>query len=427
MRKLGKYSRSVSIIGVGATPFMNTLKDPETAGLSEGELFGYAAIAAMKDAGIGAKDIQAYFHGQAGPIATSDYTTANVHVNDWFGCRGLGSYSHSQACCTGYLALDLAVQSVASGKNDFVLSGCVDFGASDFVDQMPAHFRQRLTQENFLRNVQRVYDRAYTRQFGAGEFIPFDDAIAYYRRKYGVGAELMDDALNALAVSNRRNAARHPLALHRTEFAEIAREAGFDDVMAYMRSPEHNPRLSEYMRRYHFESRADGAAACIVCPTEMAHQFKQKPIEVLGFGNCLMEAMTPHLEIMATRESCRQVFEVTGVTPEEIDLLLVNDFFISSSLVAAEESGYIPAGQAWHYALEGRTAFDGDKPINTNGGRCSYGHAHAASGMADVYEAVTQMRGQSGENKLNKLPRTSMLRGFGGGQNLCAAILRTVE
>lgn len=427
MVKIGKYSRSVSIIGVGATPFMNGLKNPETSGLTEGELFGYAAIEAMKDAGIRAKDIQAYFHGQAGPIATSDYTSANIHVNDWFGCRGLGSYSHSQACCTGYLALDLATQAVASGKWDFVLTGGIDFGCSDFVEGMPAHFRQPLTQERFLRNIKRVYDRAYNRQFGAGEYIPFDDTIAYYRRKYNVSAEIMDDAMNALAISNRRNAARHPLALHRREYAELAREAGFDDVMEYMRSPEHNPKLSEYVRRSGFEARADGAAVCIVCPTEYAHQFKQKPIEVLGFGNSVVEAMTSHLEIKGTQEACRQVYEMTGVKPEEIDLLLVNDFFLSSCFLAAEESGYIPSGEVWNYALAGRTAFDGDKPINTNGGRCSYGHAHAASGVADIYEAVIQMRGQAGERQVKKVPQTTMLRGFGGGQNLCAAILRTVE
>ena len=51
MGKLGKYSRSVSIIGVGCTPFMYTVDNPETDGLTEGEMFGYAALKAMEDAG----------------------------------------------------------------------------------------------------------------------------------------------------------------------------------------------------------------------------------------------------------------------------------------------------------------------------------------------------------------------------------------
>ena len=427
MRRLGKYSRGVSIIGVGCTPFMNTLKDPETNGLTESELYGYAAIAAMKDAGIGAKDIQTYFHGQASSVPTSDQTSANVHVNDWFGTHGLGSYSHQQACCTGYLALDLAAQSVASGKYDFVLSGCVDMGADVFVPGKPAHFRQRLSTDGFQAMVERTYDRAYCRHFEAGEFIQHDDVVAYYMKTRKLTAEQIDDALNAMAINNRRNASRNPLALRRKEYAEIAKEAGFDDVMEYMRSPEHNGKLSEYLRRSGFEERADGAAACVVCPTEMAHKFKQKPIEVLGVGNSVVEAMHPHLEIEATQEACRQVYELTEVKPEEIDLLLVNDFFITSGIIAAEESGYIPRGEAWKYALAGRTCFDGDKPINTSGGRCSFGHAHAASGMSDVYEAVIQMRGQAGEHQVKKLPRTTLLRGFGGSQNVCVPILRTAD
>lgn len=238
----------------------------------------------------------------------------------------------------------------------------------------------------------------------------------------------MDEALNAIAVNNRRAAAHHPLAELRTEYSEIAKKAGYDDVMAYMRSDEHNYKVTEYLRRDAMEARADGAAACIVCPTEIAKQYCDKPIEILGIGNCVLEAMTPHLEIVGTREVFRQVYEVTGVKPEEIDLLMTNDFFMSSAFVAAEESGYIPAGQVWDYALAGRTAFDGDKPINTNGGRCSFGHAHAASGLADIYETVLQMRGLANERQVKKLPKTALIRGFGGGShNLCAIILRTVE
>ncbi len=60
MVKLGKYSRSVSIIGVGCTPFMSIVGNPEAEGLTEGELFGYAALEAMQDAGIESQDIDYY-------------------------------------------------------------------------------------------------------------------------------------------------------------------------------------------------------------------------------------------------------------------------------------------------------------------------------------------------------------------------------
>ena len=152
-----------------------------------------------------------------------------------------------------------------------------------------------------------------------------------------------------------------------------------------------------------------------------------KPIEVLGVGCAACEAITPHFEVNATEEAVRQVYEVTGVKPEEIDVFYSNDFIITSHLISAEIAGYLPYGEGWKYICEGRTAYDGDKPINTNGGRTAFGHAHAASGLADLYEAVRQMRGEAGEAQMKKIPKTAMLRGYGGAQNICTYIIRTAE
>ena len=55
MVKLGNYQLSVSIIGVGCTPFMYTVDHEETNGLTEGEMYGYAALKAMEDAGVNPK------------------------------------------------------------------------------------------------------------------------------------------------------------------------------------------------------------------------------------------------------------------------------------------------------------------------------------------------------------------------------------
>ena len=66
--KVGKYARSVSIVGVGCTPFTNFEDHPETKGMSEGEAFGYAAIEAIVDAGLEPRDIQYFYHGSANPF-----------------------------------------------------------------------------------------------------------------------------------------------------------------------------------------------------------------------------------------------------------------------------------------------------------------------------------------------------------------------
>ena len=433
---LGKYQRSVSIIGVGCTPFMYTVDNPETNGLTEGELFGYAALKAMEDAGVNPQDVDFYFHGQASPLNGSNYLTPNIQIGNWFGMKGKGSIHHSEACCTGYLAIEQAVNAVASGKYNCVLTGCVEFG-----DSIPApatsveapkhpYKREKMTMDKFLATTSWLYDRAYARSLMAPMELIYDDAAEDYVRTRGITAQEMDDTLNWMAINNRRNAAKNPLALERTEFEDIAKEKGFDTVMDYMRSP-YNPKMGDFLRMEGVERKCDGAAAAIVCATEMipeiAKNLKHRPIEVLGVGSAACESTTPHFELRATEEAVRQVYEMTGVQPEELDLFFANDFIITSHLCAAEIAGYLPYGEGWKYICEGRTAYDGDKPINTNGGRTSFGHAHAASGMADVYEACMQMRGECGERQVKKLPKTTMLRGYGGAQNVAAVLLRTIE
>jgi acetyl-CoA C-acetyltransferase len=426
MVKLGKYSRSVSIIGVGCTPFIFALDNPETAGLTEGEFFGYAALEAMQDAGIKSTDVDFYFHGQASPHMGSDYITPNMQVADWFGMRGKGSIHHSEACCTGYLALEQAVNAVASGKYNIVLSGCVDLADSIYILGKSAHMRRKFTMEEFFASLPMIFDRAYTRPLEAGMAIGSDDAAVLYVKETGISDEQMDDVLIKMSINNRHNAVYHPLAVKRKEYSDEAKENGFDNAVSYLKSA-FNPKTAEYMRMSGLETKCDGAAAVIVCPTEMAGQFKHKPIEVLGIGSSALEGSQVHLETRGTIEAVRQVYELTGIKPEEIDLFYSNDFMVTSHLISAEIAGYLPKGEGYKYILDGRTCFDGDKPINTNGGRTSFGHAHAASGLADLHEAVYQMRGLCGERQVKKFPKTAMLRGFGGGQNLTATILRMVD
>ena len=404
---------------------MNINDDPDLLGLTEGDCFGYAALAAMEDAGLEPRDVDYFYHGSANPKMFNNAVTPPHAQVEWFGMRGRGSVHHSEACCTGYVALSRQPWPFASGAYDIVLSGGVEMATSLPDGKKPACFRRPMTTEDIWPDLDSIIDRSYTRALGGGN-IGQDDWIDMYRVENGLTDRQIDDVLNMMSYQGRRAAHLNPLALERTPFEEIAKARGYDDPMEYLRSP-FNPKTTQYLRVTGNAPSADGAACCIVCPTEMASQFKQKPIEVLGIGASCLESMVPHLEKKATAEAARQVYETTGVKPEELDLLLINDFILSSQLLAAEEVGYLPKGEGWKYVMEGRTAFDGDKPINTNGGRTSYGHAFGASGMADVYEAVLQMRGQAGEHQVKKLPKTTMLRGFGGGQNVRISILRTVE
>lgn len=433
--KLNKYSRSVSIIGVGCTPFMYTVDNPETNGLTEGEMFGYAALKAMEDAGVNPRDVDYYFHGCASPLNGCNNLTPNIQIGNWFGMKGKGSIHHSEACCTGYLAIEQAVNAVASGKYNCVLTACVEFGDSTPAPadniETPKHpyKRDKMTMDRFLKTTQWLYDRTYTRALMAGQELIYDDAAEWYVRTRKITAEQMNDTLNWMCINNRRNASVNPLAIERTTYEELAEAQGMT-LNEYMNSP-FNPKMGDFLRAGGIELKCDGAAAAIVCATEMipqiAKNLKHKPIEVLGIGSAACEASTPHFEVTATEEACRQVYELTGLTGEDLDLFYANDFIITSHLVSAEIAGYLPYGEGWKYICDGRTAWDGDRPINTNGGRTSFGHAHAASGLADVYECCKQIWGECGDHQVKVPAKTAMLRGYGGAQNVAAVLLRRID
>ena len=413
-------------MGVGCTPFTNFEDDPKTQGIGEGEAFGYAALEAMEDCGLSPRDIDYFYHGAANPFMIGAALTPNMQVADWIGMRGKGSVHHSEACCTGYVAIEEAVNLVASGTYDTVLTGAVDLAATLPVDDAPAHMRKDFPLEVMLPSIGFVYDRAYGRPLDSAFGISFDNWINKYVLDYDLTDEQVDDALIALAQDLRRAAVANPLGFYDKTYDEVATEAGAPSADAFLRSMA-NPKVTQYLRVSGFETKCDGAAAAILMPTEKARALGLPAVEVLGTGAAAYEGATLLNEYMGTRDATQQVYELTGVSPDEVDLMYVNDFFMGGDICAPEEAGYVPRGEAWTYALEGRLAYDGDKPVNPNGGRCNFGHAHGASGLADVYDAVRQMRGVAGATQVKRVPRTTFLRGFGGGQNVRCQILRTVE
>ena len=428
MHKVGRLARSVSIVGVGCTPFTNFEDHPETKGMSEGEAFGYAALEAIADAGLEPRDIDYFYHGSANPFMIGDSLTPNMQVAEWFGTRGIGSVHHSEACCTGYVSLQEAAAAVASGEFDIVLSGAVDLAASLPVVGAPGHCRRDFPLEEMLPSIPMVYDRAYGRPLDSAFGISFDNWINEYRWTYDLTDTDIDNALNALSKNLRRAAVLNPLAFYDQDFDQVAAANGMPDADAFLTSM-FNPKVTQYLRVTGFETKCDGAAAIVVMPTEMAvaRGYDHAIIDVLGTGSAAFEGATLANEKAGTKRGYEQVKELTGVSGDECDLMMINDFFLASEIVAAEECGYIPRGEAWQYAIEGRTAFDGDRVINPHGGRCNFGHAHGASGIADIYEAVKQMRGEAGATQMKKVPKTTILRGFGGGQNVRVQVIRTHE
>lgn len=420
--KLKPFARSVSIVGVGVTPFRKTKDDPELNGITEGELFGYAAVEAMRDAGITGKDVDFFIHGQAGP-GSSNFATPNVHVANWLGMKGKGSLHHSEACATGYAAVETAAMLVASGVYDVVLSGCIEMGHSIAYPTRVLTERRLGTEAMFHETLCSTMTRDYN-LFTKG-ILPFhfEGWLQAYKEENGLTDEQLDQVLTKMAINGRKMAALNPLSLNDKDYDARARELGMASAEEFLHS-KFNPKLGTWLRASNFEERCDGSGAVVVMPTEMAYKYTDHPIEILGVGHSVVEYANPQNERTGTLNAYRQIRELTGLTGADMDLFMTNDFFLAQQLLSAEACEYLPRGEGWKYMLEDRCTFEGDRPIQTNGGRCNYGHAAAASGMHDFYEIAMQMRGEAEAHQIPKPVKYAMVRGFGGGQNLLCLILR---
>jgi acetyl-CoA acetyltransferase len=114
---------------------------------------------------------------------------------------------------------------------------------------------------------------------------------------------------------------------------------------------------------------------------------------------------TPRYAVMpdfnaVTRLAAKAAYEDAGVGPDDIDLIELHDCFATAELVHYENLGICADGEAGRLIDEGETALGGRIPVNVSGGLLSKGHPLGATGIANVYEITTQLRGEAGARQV---------------------------
>jgi acetyl-CoA acetyltransferase len=97
-----------------------------------------------------------------------------------------------------------------------------------------------------------------------------------------------------------------------------------------------------------------------------------------------------------TARAARLAYRVSGVGPEDLDVVELDDVTAASELVAYENLQLAPVGQGPELIDSGFTAFGGVLPVNTSGGLLSAGELPGASGLAQLCHLVWQLRGEAG-------------------------------
>ena len=121
---------------------------------------------------------------------------------------------------------------------------------------------------------------------------------------------------------------------------------------------------------------------------------------------------------------------MSGLGPEDINVAEVHDATAFGELHIMEQLGFCPVGEGGPFVESGATELDGKIPINPSGGLLARGHPIGASGLAQMYELVTQLRGEAGKRQV-KDPKFALAENGGGNIGfeeaaLCIHILEKI-
>ncbi|MER2262239.1 MAG: beta-ketoacyl synthase N-terminal-like domain-containing protein [Psychrobacillus sp.] len=361
----------VYIHGIGMTQFgtfvNRTMKD----------LLLDACIQALEDAGNPKVDAVFIGNFMGGSIYNQEILGAIV-AND----LGLGFVPTAKvegACASGGIALRQGILGVLSGEYETVLVAGVEK-------------MKHATTLNVTQAINAAMDND-SNEKQAGLTFPGFFGVLANRYFYETGASKRHLAM--VALKNRENAKQNPL-------AQFQKKTTMEEIMEARM-------ITNPLGLFDCSPMTDGAAAVIIS--------KQKSdIHILSSaqasGPTQMQDAEDLLSIPAIRESGRLAFEKAGVGPKDIDVVEIHDCFSMTEIIAIEELGFFPKGEGWIAVEEGRTKVTGKKPVNTSGGLLSRGHPIGATGIAQIYQLVRQLRGNAA-NQIEQ-PRLALAQNLGG-------------
>ena len=353
--------RRVAVIGVGMTKFG---KFPEVPVVQLGR---EATRDAMKDAGLGPKDIQVAYVGNLTESKETGYISCMAQDTlRGVGIRGIPVTRVENACASGSTAFREAWMAVGSGLYDIALA----LGVEKLTGRSGAPLAR------VGDNIEGI----------AGFAPPGVWAMRAQRHMAQYGTTL--EQLAMVAVQNRKHAKLNPRAF-------LPKEVTVEEVRK-------SPMISYPLTLFDCCPTTDGAAAAILCSEEVAKKYTSKPVQVAAAA--LQSGTYENLRDIAVNEverrAAREAYERAGIGPEDLDFAEVHDCFTIAEIVRIENLLLCPEGEGGRWIASGETQLGGKFPINPSGGLLCKGHPVGATGVAQVAEIVWQLRGEAGPRQV---------------------------
>jgi acetyl-CoA C-acetyltransferase len=381
--------RGVYVIGAGITQF------GELWDLSLRDLFVLAATGAMRDASVDRLDGM-YVGCMASGLLVEQEHLSSLFA-DYLGVLPTPCVRVESACASGGMAFRSAFFEVASGASDIVLAAGVE-KMTDGAD------------------VARALATASDQEYEAYHGVTFPGLYAMmaraHMRQYGTTRR----QIAAVAVKNHENAVMNPN-------AQLRGRISLDQVLA-------SPLIADPLRLLDCAPVTDGACALILASEEHARRSKRPLVRVSGLGaatgSIALHARSDLAALEAVSRAAEKAYAMAARRPRDIQMAEVHDCFTIAEIMATEALGLVDKGRGGAAAENGETSREGRIPVNTSGGLKAKGHPVGATGTAQIFEIVTQLRGEADKRQI-KGARVGLAQNMGGsGGSATVHILESV-
>jgi acetyl-CoA acetyltransferase len=376
----------VAIVGVGLHPFG---RYGDKLCLQMG---AEAAQAALADAGTEWSRVQSAYVGS--------YEVSNPDaVVGWLGLTGIPVRGVFNGCATGGTSLQMAAQAIRHGEADVAMAIGFD-----------KHPRGAFAADPSVVGLPGWYGR--TGMFLTTHF--FGTKIQRYMHEHGISTT----SLARIAAKNLENGSITPHAWRQKPVS--VEEILSSEVVNYP------------LTRYMFCGPDEGAAALVLCRSDIAQEFTSTPVfvraaELRTRRSGAFEVTSPSISIepapSPTVDASKAAYEVAGIGPEDVQVAQLQDTDAGSELIHMAENGFCADGDQEKWIADGDTEIGGRLPVNTDGGLIANGEPIGASGLRQVYEIVLQLQGRAGERQVPNNPRVGYTHLYGAPGASAVSIL----
>lgn len=330
-------------------------------------LAAQAALMALDDCGLAIGDVQAVYSGNCSE------TMVGQRMLQLIGQTGVPVVNVTNACATGATAFREAWTAIKAGLYDIALAvGSEKMGKGMLV-----------------------------RRATAGEAVPSEGLIGSstmpavfaqvgleHSRAYGTTFE----QFARVSVKNHHHSTLNPKAMYQ-------KETPLEEVMGAEMISYPNTKLMCSVN-------VDGSAAAILCSEKKVRELGMMDRAVRVRASAL--ASDPYTERnlvmpdvnMVTRLAARSAYEMAGIGPDDLDLVELHDCFATAEIPHYENLGLCADGEGGLLLDSGATTLGGRIPVNVSGGLLSKGHPLGATGIANIYEICTHLRGEAGKRQV---------------------------